>query len=141
MSENIEQVVADRIREYSDTFGRAFHAHDPTLLRPYCHVPSMGIGGGTARVIETLEDNDKRWAHALAGLPADYDHSVLHTVDVTLMSPTAAWVTADCGRFNTDGTEYARFWASYIAIETDEGWQITTWVGHEPGRTPQTERL
>ena len=135
-----EQAVADRFREYSDTFGRAFHAAEPKLLRPYCHVPSMSIGAGGARVVQTPEASDARWAEVLGGLPADYDHSVLHTVDVMLTSATSAWVTVDCGRFNTRGAEYARFRASYIAIQTVEGWQITTWVGHEPGQTPQTVR-
>ena len=98
-----EQTVADRFREYSDTFGRAFHAADPKLLRPYCHVPSMRIGASGASVMQTPEESDARWAEVLGGLPADYDHSV--------------------------------------AIQTDEGWQITTWVGHDPGQTPQTLRL
>ena len=137
---DIEQTVADRFREYSDAFGRAFHADDPKLLRPFCHVPSMRIGAGGASVMLTPEESDARWARTLADLPADYDHSVLHTVDVMLTSATSAWVTVDCGRFDTEGAEYARFWASYIAMLADEGWQITTWVGHEPGQTPHTVR-
>ena len=110
------------------------------MMRPYCHVPAMALGGRGANLIETNEQGDERWARAHAGLPEDYHHSVLHTVDVTLMSEDAAFVTVDCGRYNTSDEEYARFWASYVAANTLDGWKITTWIGHESGRTPETVR-
>ena len=138
---NTEQIVADRIREYSDTFGAAFHAKDASLLRPYCHVPSMTIGGGRAFSLSTIEESDERWTRALAGLPDDYDHSILHTVDVTMMSPETALVSVDCGRFNTKDDEYARFGASYVAILVDGTWLITTWIGLGAGAELQTVRF
>ena len=67
----------------------------------------MRIGASGASVMQTPEESDARWAEVLGGLPADYDHSVLHTVDVMLTSATSAWVTVDCGRFNTHGAVVA----------------------------------
>ena len=102
---SIQKTIADRIREYSDTFGAAFHAKDPTLLRPYCHTPSMAIGSGRAVVADTQADDDARWARALAALPDDYHHSVLHEVEVMMTGPKSAVVTVDCGRFRESGEE------------------------------------
>ena len=84
--------------------------------------------------IDSPEANDERWRRALASLPDNYDHSVLHTVDVLMTDDKTALVTVDCGRFDNEGNEYARFWASYITIETADGWLITTWIGHRPGQ-------
>ena len=53
MSGDIEQAVADRIREYSDTFGHAYHAKDPSMMRPYCHVPAMAVGGQGAKKLSS----------------------------------------------------------------------------------------
>ena len=125
-----EATLAAWVREYSDTFGFAFHAGDPKMLRPYCHVPALGISGGRINLIATEEESDARWAAAHAGLPEDYDHSVLHTVDVTLTSPTAAFVTVDCGRYRKNGEEYVRFNASYVVAQVEKGWRITAWIGH-----------
>ncbi len=122
--------LAAWVREYSDTFGYAFHAGDPAMMRPYCHVPALSVGGGKVALIATEAESDGRWAAAHAGLPAGYDHSVLHTVDVTFTSPTAAFVTVDCGRYLADGEEYVRFNASYVVAKVEEGWRITAWIGH-----------
>ena len=125
-----EETLAARIREYSDTFGFAFHAKDPTMLRPYCHVPALGMGRGGVNLINTVEESDARWARAHASLPEDYDHSVLHTVDVTFTNPDTAMVTVDCGRYNKAGEEYHRFFASYVVTKTAEDWKIAVWIGH-----------
>ncbi len=136
---DIAATVAAHIRQYSDTFGSAFHSSDPTLLRPYCHIPCVAIGRGRLLTMETEDASDKRWRRALDGLPKNYDHSVLHSVDVLMTDDRTAFVTVDCGRFDNQGIEYARFWASYITIETDEGWRITTWIGH--GQPPEHQIL
>ena len=70
-----EAELAAWVREYSDHFGFSYHAKDPTMMRPYCHVPALGIGGGQVNLISTVEESDARWAAAHAGLPDDYDHS------------------------------------------------------------------
>lgn len=132
-SNELERQVAEHIRSYSDTFGEAFHRGDPTLLRPFCHVPSVSMGRGRVFVIRTEEESDERWRRAHGSLPDDYHHSVLHTVDVMMTDPKTAFVTVDCGRFNESGDEYHRFHASYITVLTDMGWRITTWIGHEAG--------
>ena len=134
-----QEAVAARIREYSDMFGRSAHEKNPSLMRPYCHVPSMAIGRGRVVTIDTPEANDRRWQRAAESLPDDYHHSVLHTVDVTLTDPGTAWVTADCGRFNDAGLEYHRFLASYLVVLVDDEWKITTWIGHGPDE-PRTSR-
>ncbi len=125
-----EAELAAWVREYSDHFGFSFHARDPAMMRPYCHVPALSVGGGRVQFIATVEESDARWAAAHAGLPEDYHHSVLHTVDVTFTSLNAAFVTVDCGRFRANGEEYARFNASYIVAQVEEGWRITAWIGH-----------
>lgn len=131
MTDDAERdALAAWVREYSDAFGRAFHAGDPALMRPYCHVPALAIGGGTVRLIATEAESDARWAAAHAGLPDDYDHSVLHTVDATFTGPDAAFVTVDCGRYRANGEEYARFHASYVVARGADGWRITAWIGH-----------
>ncbi len=122
--------LAAWVREYSDTFGLSYHANDPTRMRPYCNVPSLGIGGGRVNLIATEEASDARWAAAHAALPEDYHHSVLHTVDVTLTSPTSALVTVDCSRYRLNGDPYVRFKASYVLAKGDDGWRIAVWLGH-----------
>ena len=133
----IASEVAIHIREYNDTFVQAFHDKDPMLLRPYCHVPSTSFGKGRMFIINSMEESDERWRRTHAGMPQDYHHSVQHTVDVLVTDPQTAFVTVDIGRFNNDGKEYHRFWASYITINTDEGWRITTWIGHGSDQAPE----
>ena len=131
MTDDAERdALAAWVREYSDAFGHAFHAGDPALMRPYCHVPALAIGGGAVRLIATEAESDARWAAAHAGLPGDYDHSVLHTVDVTFTGADAAFVTVNCGRYTRAGEEYVNFDASYVVARTDDGWRITAWIGH-----------
>ena len=125
-----EAALAARIREYSDMFGTAYHAHDTSLMRPYCHLPSMMIGGGGVRLMLVPEDIDATWARAHEPLRVeDYGHSVLHTVDVTTMSPSTALVSVECSRYRQNGEEFQRFLASYIVLNGENGWQITTWLG------------
>ena len=130
--------VADHIRSYSDTFGESFHKGDPSLLRPFCHVPSVSIGRGRVFDVSTIEESDERWRRAHASLPEDYQYSVLHTVDVMMTDKRTAFVTVDCGRFNKAGEEYHRFFASYITVLTDTGWRITTWIGHDEDEPAHT---
>lgn len=99
----------------------------------------MVFGRGRALSIESYEANDARWQRAAQAVPDDYAESVLHTIDVTLVDDTVAWLTADCGRFNTAGLEYQRFLASYLMVEIDGEWKITTWVAHGSG-APSTTR-
>lgn len=131
----LERQVADHIRTYSDTFGEAFHKGDPTLLRPFCHVPSVSMFRGRVYSVSTEEDSDERWRRAHAALPDDYHHSVLHLVDVMMTDDRTAFVTVDCGRFNRSHEEYHRFHASYITVLTDEGWRISIWIGHDKDDT------
>ncbi len=136
---DVAATVAARLREYSDAFVESVHRKDPTLMRPYCHLPAMVLGRGRTITIETSDANDARWRRAAEAVPDDYAKSVLHTVDVTLVDDTVAWVTADCGRFNEAGLEYHRFLASYLMVEIDGEWKITTWVAHGSG-APSTTR-
>ena len=136
----IEQAVAERYREYSEAFIRACHTKDVTLLRPYSHVPSMTVAGGRVTVAMTEAESDKRWAGVLSYWPKDYRTSTLNAVDVTLMSSTSAFVSADISRFNEDGDEYERVWCSYILVRTGEDWRISTTISHDPGQAPRTVR-
>ena len=136
----IPQIVAKRLHEYTDAFIRAGQTKDHTLLRPFTHIPLMDVVAGRVFVVDTEAKSDKRWSRILADLPEDYDHSVQHSVDVTMLTPKSAWVTIDCSRFKKSGEAYYRFWDSYIFIETKEDWKITTWIVHEPGKTPHTVR-
>lgn len=137
-SEVLARQVADHIRTYSDTFGEAFHRGDPSLLRPFCHVPLVSLGRGRVFTVSTIEESDERWRRAHASLPKDYQNSVLHAVDVMMTDQRTAFVTVDCGRFNQNGEEYHRFYASYVTILTDMGWRITTWIGHDEAEPAHT---
>ncbi len=39
----VEAFLTDWIREYSDHFVLSFRQNDPSLVRPYCHIPSMRL--------------------------------------------------------------------------------------------------
>ncbi len=126
MDEATAAEVAAFVREYSDTFVRSVHERNPALMRQYCAVPSLSLGLDGPAYTMTFEENDARWARAAATVPEDYGNSVLHTVDVTMCSPSAAFVTADCSRYRKDGSEYARFWASYMVTRTPDGWKVAS---------------
>lgn len=124
-----EEVVAETVRDYSDMFARALHARDPALMRPYCHVPALHLGPQGVRLVASDEEHDASWAAAHDGLrPLDYDHSVLHTVDVRLLNEATALVEVDCSRYDAGGGEIVRFPAAYLATRTPEGWKICTWI-------------
>ncbi|MAV24894.1 MAG: hypothetical protein CMQ05_02085 [Gammaproteobacteria bacterium] len=89
-SEVLARQVADHIRTYSDTFGEAFHRGDPSLLRPFCHVPLVSLGRGRVFTVSTIEESDERWRRAHASLPKDYQNSVLHAVDVMMTDKRTA---------------------------------------------------
>lgn len=135
------QVVAARVRAYSDAFGAAFHAKDAALLRPYCHVPAFTLGGGRMHVITTEAESDARWTRALSALPADYNHSVLHTVDVTLTSDSNAFASVDCSRYRANGDELVRFFASYLLVCVGGDWRVCAWIPHAPGQSAERVRV
>jgi hypothetical protein len=137
----LEQEVADRYHEYHNAFVQAGKTRDVTLLRPYSHVPQMAVAGGRVIVSETEEKSDARWSRILGNLPADYDNSVAHSVDVTMFSKNSALVTVDVSRFRKDGTEYERFCGSYIMVRADAGWQISTWLVHDSMEALRTRRF
>jgi hypothetical protein len=130
----VEAVVAEMIRDYSDMFGRALHAQDASLMRPYCNVPAMHLGPTGVRLTTSLEEHDASWARAHEGLrPLNYDHSVLHTVEVQMLNPGTAFVEVDCSRYNATGEEFMHFPASYMVTNTPDGWKICTWIGRSAG--------
>ena len=126
-----EQYLEDWVREYSDHFVMAFHAHDVSLLHPYCHIPSLRLTVDGPRPLLTRADLDAHWTAAHDHLrPLGYANSILHTVDVSLINDSAAFVTADCGRYDAAGRELQRFMTSYMLGKTADGWRITTWITH-----------
>ena len=138
---DLEQEVADCYRGYHNAFVQAGKTQDATLLRPFTHIPLMTVAGGQASVIESEEKSDARWSRILANLPADYDHSVAHSLDVTMISTTSALVTVDVSRFKKDGKDYDHFCASYVMVKTEEGWRLTTWLVHDSVDALRTSRL
>lgn len=129
----VEAFLTDWIREYSDHFVLSFRENDPSLVRPYCHIPSMRLTQDGVKVMATAEEVDAHWAAAHVPLrPLDYHNSILHTVDVKLLNPGAAFITVDCGRYNVRNEEIMRFYSSYTVCKTAEGWKITSWIGHNP---------
>jgi hypothetical protein len=141
MDEDTAREVAAFVREYSDAFVRSVHEKDSTLLRAYCAIPSMSLGPNGPTYTMTAEENDARWARAAAAVPEDYGNSVLHTVDVTMCSPTAAFVTAECSRYRKDGSEYVRFWASYTVSKTPVGWRVASWISTAPSGPAPARRF
>ena len=140
MSE-LAQEVADSYYRYHKAFIQAGKTKDITLLRPFSHVPQMAVANGRVMVGESEEKSDARWSRILAKLPADYDNSIAHSVDVTMMSQTSALVTVDVSRFKQDGAEYDRFRGSYIWVATDAGWQISIWLVHDSNEPLNTKRF
>jgi len=134
----IEQDVAKAYREYSKAFIRACHTRDVTLLRPYSHVPSMTVAGGRVDVVLTEAESDERWARVFSSWPKDYRTSTLNAVDVTMLSSTSAFVSADISRFSENGDEYERVWCSYIFVKTDENWRLSATMTHDHGQAPRT---
>lgn len=128
---DLKAYLTDWIREYSDHFALGFHQGDPTLLRPYCHVPALRLGRNGVVVVNSYEEHDALWGAAHEALrPLGYHDSKLVTVDVTLVSPAAAFITVDCIRTKEDGSELMRFPASYTVAKTPGGWKITQWLSH-----------
>ena len=132
-----EQDAAECYRGYHNAFVEAGKSKDPTLLRPFTHIPLMAVGGGGARVFSTLEESDQRWSRILNGLPDDYDHSIEHALDVTVISDTSAIVSVEVSRHRRGGEEYDRFRASYVLVK-DGHWQLTTWLVHDSMARLQT---
>ena len=115
-------------REYSDHFVLAYHSGDLTLMHPYCHVPSFRFTADGLRAMTTYADIDAHWKAAHDALrPRGYNNSVLHTVDVELLTPRSALITADCSRYDVGDKEIMRFWTSYAATKTEDGWRIAAW--------------
>jgi len=135
-----EQEVAEAYREYSNAFIQACHTKDVTLLRPYSHVPAMMVAGGRTHVVLTEAESDARWARVFSSWPKDYQTSTLNAVDVTMISATSAFVSADISRFSENGKEYERVWCSYIFVKTGENWRLSATMPHDPGRAPHTVR-
>ena len=56
---------------------------------------------------------------------ADYDHTVIHRLDVRLLNARSAIIDLDVSRVNLAGDEIARFGATEIANRTNDGWRIS----------------
>ena len=134
----VEEEVGKAYREYSEAFIRACHTKDVTLLRPFSHVPSMTVAGGQTAVVLTEAESDERWRRVFASWPKDYQTSTLNAVDVTLLSSTSAFVSADISRFTENGDEYERVWCSYIFVKAKGNWRLSTTMTHDPGQAPHT---
>jgi hypothetical protein len=113
----------------SDHFVMSVHTRDMSVMHPYCNLPSMLVRADGVKLLTTTEELDAHWAAAGDAVRAwGYDNSILHTVDVDLLSPVSAFVVVDCGRYNKAGNEVQRFFASYVLSKQPQGWRIVAWV-------------
>ena len=117
------------VKAYSDTFVRANHENDPSLMRPWMHLPVLILGDDTAIALTTFEEVDARYAEGIADLrDTDYADSLLSEFEITVLNPTTAFVLCHCVRSNADGSVHQEFEASYVAVKGPDRWQIASLI-------------
>jgi hypothetical protein len=125
----LQAAIEHDVKAYSDTFVRANHENDPSLMRPWMHLPVLILGTGTALALTTLEDVDARYAEGVAALRrTDYANSLLSDFEITVLNPTTAFVLCHCVRSNADGSVHQEFEASYVVVKGPDRWQIASLI-------------
>ena len=131
MTESDAAAVEARVRAYYDAGVQAFRTADPIGMREYFDVPSMVLRQtATPLVCSTIEELDARWRTTIAGLPADYDHSVCHSIEVQIINPATAIATASGSRYRANGEEIRRVDASYVLTKTSGDWRVAVTIPH-----------
>lgn len=123
--------VEARVREYYEAGVRVFRTGDPAALREYFDLPSMVLRQtGAPLVCSTVEELDARWRATISGLPADYDHSVCHSIEVQFTNPAIAVAIVSGSRYRANGEEIRRTDASYILTKTSGDWRVAVSIPH-----------
>jgi hypothetical protein len=125
----LQAAIEHDVKAYSDTFVRANHENDPSLMRPWMHLPVLILGTGAALALTTLEEVDARYAEGVAALrDTDYANSLLSDFEITVLNPTTAFVLCHCVRSNVDGSVHQEFEASYVVVKGPDRWQIASLI-------------
>ncbi|HJN93392.1 MAG TPA: hypothetical protein QGF05_11815 [Dehalococcoidia bacterium] len=125
----LHAAIEHDVKAYSDTFVRANQEDDPSLMRPWLHLPVLILGNGTARALTTLEEVDAQYAAGVAALrDTDYADSLLSDFRITVLNPTTAFVLCHCVRSNADGSVHQEFEASYVVVKSDDHWRVASLI-------------
>ena len=117
------------VKAYSDTFVRANHAQDASLMREWLHLPAMVFGTGSARLLATPEDVDAQYQAGIDALRGTgYADSALSDFEITVLNPTTALVRCHCVRSKRDGSVLQEFEAGYLVAKNAERWQVTALI-------------
>lgn len=117
------------VKAYSDTFVRANHEDDPSLMRPWMRLPVLALGTGSVRVLSTPEDVDGVYGAGVEALKGTgYADSKLSDFTITVLNPTTALALCHCVRTKEDGSVLQEFEASYLVAKGEDRWQIAALI-------------
>lgn len=125
-----QQVVAAQLHEYFADMGRAFHADHPGLLSRHYSGPLLLLSPQGTTLMSDAEAIDAFCRQLIANLPADYDHSTVHSIDVRMQNPSIAVASIDGGRYRANGEEIRRLGGTYILTKASGDWKIAVLLGN-----------
>jgi hypothetical protein len=130
MADDEAATVEARFRSYYSGTGDAYHASNPAMMRQWVAVPSLVLSATGVRLDKTPEELDARWRQLFSGFPANYDRSEVDTVDVAILNPGTAVVTASGRRYSAGGEVLAQLRGTYVMTKASGEWQVVVSIGH-----------
>lgn len=124
------------VRAALDEYVRAFSARDANAIADrMLTTPWLLLDEAGALAYGTVGDVKNRYTTVLDQMAADrYDHSLVKSATVCVMSDNAAVVTAQFVRYRTDGSTLSEGSGTYIFAKSGERWKIAMQINHAQGR-------
>ena len=124
------------VRAALDEYVRAFSARDANAIASrIVTAPWVLLGDEGVVAYATAADVKNRYTTTLGQLATEqYDHSIVKSATVCVMSDTAAVVSAQFVRYRRDGSTLNEGSASYVFGKSAGRWKIVTQINHAPGR-------
>ncbi len=132
---DIERVRAE-VTEAMETYYTLFSERDMEALpdRVFA-IPWMTLGGNGIVASTSREAALVRWQGSLIGLlQRGWDRSVFTIESVCVLNGNAAIVSGYNTRYDEGGGVMSVGSVSYVLGDTDAGWRIVAYTGHERGK-------
>ena len=136
LTDTEEALIAAETQRHVELYYNYYYERDPeSLSTEIFTLPWITLGGNGVSILTTQDANLASFESAIAGLLArDWDKSIYTTKSVCVLSAGSAIVSGTNTRTRADGSIMSVGGVTYILGKTDDGWRITSFSSHSPGK-------
>ena len=136
LSDREVERVRSEVTETMETYYTLFSERNMEALPDEVFaIPWMTLGGNGINASTSRDEALVRWQSSLIGLLGrGWNRSVFTIESICVLNAGAAIASGYNTRYDTEGDVMSVGSVSYILGDTDDGWRIVAYTGHERGK-------